>query len=140
CAVRSAPGRPWRRTHAPAEPRRSRLHASSRPLTSDQVRLSLQHFIAIVKRRDQKVTDHRPSAFFAAPFQQISPPRYRRPSLQRFADFMSLRCPAGTHPHAWATRTPHPWTLVPPIPGDRKSTRLNSSHVSISYAVFCFKK
>src|SRR5437868_8101474 len=23
---------------------------------------------------------------------------------------------------------------------DRKSTRLNSSHVSISYAVFCFKK
>src|SRR3989442_5822541 len=24
--------------------------------------------------------------------------------------------------------------------GDRKSTRLNSSHVRISYAVFCFKK
>src|SRR3989442_12065562 len=27
-----------------------------------------------------------------------------------------------------------------PQPGDRKSTRLNSSHVRISYAVFCFKK
>src|SRR5699024_11814929 len=26
------------------------------------------------------------------------------------------------------------------IVGDRKSTRLNSSHVSISYAVFCLKK
>src|SRR5699024_12077422 len=26
------------------------------------------------------------------------------------------------------------------IIGDRKSTRLNSSHVSISYAVFCLKK
>src|SRR5437870_6119456 len=26
------------------------------------------------------------------------------------------------------------------IQGDRKSTRLNSSHVSISYAVFCLKK
>src|SRR5699024_12336107 len=26
------------------------------------------------------------------------------------------------------------------IGGDRKSTRLNSSHVSISYAVFCLKK
>src|SRR5690606_36056442 len=26
------------------------------------------------------------------------------------------------------------------ISGDRKSTRLNSSHVIISYAVFCFKK
>src|SRR5699024_11830164 len=26
------------------------------------------------------------------------------------------------------------------LDGDRKSTRLNSSHVSISYAVFCLKK
>src|SRR5438309_8457343 len=26
------------------------------------------------------------------------------------------------------------------VPGDRKSTRLNSSHSSISYAVFCLKK
>src|SRR5690625_6558333 len=26
------------------------------------------------------------------------------------------------------------------IEGDRKSTRLNSSHVAISYAVFCLKK
>src|SRR5690625_6595533 len=26
------------------------------------------------------------------------------------------------------------------IPRDRKSTRLNSSHVAISYAVFCLKK
>src|SRR5215510_16230282 len=27
-----------------------------------------------------------------------------------------------------------------PPSGDRKSTRLNSSHVAISYAVFCLKK
>src|SRR5690554_2442635 len=27
-----------------------------------------------------------------------------------------------------------------PVTGDRKSTRLNSSHVRISYAVFCLKK
>src|SRR5690349_24832716 len=27
-----------------------------------------------------------------------------------------------------------------PSPSDRKSTRLNSSHVEISYAVFCLKK
>src|SRR2546430_11469024 len=26
------------------------------------------------------------------------------------------------------------------LPGDRKSTRLNSSHSQISYAVFCLKK
>src|SRR2546430_13665248 len=31
--------------------------------------------------------------------------------------------------------------LVAPFPaGDRKSTRLNSSHSQISYAVFCLKK
>src|SRR5690349_24004505 len=28
----------------------------------------------------------------------------------------------------------------PEVTGDRKSTRLNSSHVEISYAVFCLKK
>src|SRR3712207_7186040 len=30
--------------------------------------------------------------------------------------------------------------LALPIGGDRKSTRLNSSHANISYAVFCLKK
>src|SRR5436190_15670913 len=29
---------------------------------------------------------------------------------------------------------------IPPPLGDRKSTRLNSSHTVISYAVFCLKK
>src|SRR2546427_5867291 len=29
---------------------------------------------------------------------------------------------------------------TPPRQGDRKSTRLNSSHSQISYAVFCLKK
>src|SRR5437773_6608859 len=29
---------------------------------------------------------------------------------------------------------------VQPIQVDRKSTRLNSSHITISYAVFCLKK
>src|SRR5690349_24707067 len=47
-------------------------------------------------------------------------------------------------------RRPHESTAKqrrtrPPVPGagvpaDRKSTRLNSSHVEISYAVFCLKK
>src|SRR5437868_9521883 len=32
------------------------------------------------------------------------------------------------------------WTRFPCSTLDRKSTRLNSSHVSISYAVFCLKK
>src|SRR5690625_6547208 len=34
--------------------------------------------------------------------------------------------------------TPHSVLYI--VGGDRKSTRLNSSHVAISYAVFCFKK
>src|SRR5215208_8084950 len=42
------------------------------------------------------------------------------------------RRPRGA-PGARSTRAP------PPRP-DRKSTRLNSSHVAISYAVFCLKK
>src|ERR1035441_2573152 len=33
-----------------------------------------------------------------------------------------------------------PWWRSPSIRTDRKSTRLNSSHLGISYAVFCLKK
>src|SRR3989442_11105529 len=32
------------------------------------------------------------------------------------------------------------WSRMSAWRGDRKSTRLNSSHVRISYAVFCLKK
>src|SRR5690348_18004750 len=32
------------------------------------------------------------------------------------------------------------WITASSAPRDRKSTRLNSSHPSISYAVFCLKK
>src|SRR5256885_3464852 len=32
------------------------------------------------------------------------------------------------------------WMAVTMMTGDRKSTRLNSSHLVISYAVFCLKK
>src|SRR5690625_7388429 len=59
--------------------------------------------------------------------------------------------------HGWVQRLPAgslrgPGALGAPLPGgaggaeeaaaggDRKSTRLNSSHVAISYAVFCLKK
>src|SRR5438874_4800355 len=38
-----------------------------------------------------------------------------------------------------AAKLRHP-NLLRLLPGDRKSTRLNSSHVEISYAVFCLKK
>src|SRR5439155_16110597 len=48
----------------------------------------------------------------------------------------------------WCRRSPTSWTAPPRSSPhdrrragvDRKSTRLNSSHVAISYAVFCLKK
>src|SRR3712207_8966225 len=33
-----------------------------------------------------------------------------------------------------------PWQVGAPTARDRKSTRLNSSHANISYAVFCLQK
>src|ERR1035438_10775526 len=37
-------------------------------------------------------------------------------------------------------RRSSPWRKKRALPPDRKSTRLNSSHLGISYAVFCLKK
>src|SRR5215208_162067 len=42
---------------------------------------------------------------------------------------------AGAPEEGWSGRRRPPWAHR-----DRKSTRLNSSHVAISYAVFCLKK
>src|SRR5690349_22321987 len=61
--------------------------------------------------------------------------------------FRSVQLPINTR--AWWRDRPLPWRLAyrvrrqtPRFPAaeDRKSTRLNSSHVEISYAVFCLKK
>src|SRR5215216_6916316 len=48
-------------------------------------------------------------------------------------------------PISWCCVPPPPWTHGQSVfpasaPRDRKSTRLNSSHQIISYAVFCLKK
>src|SRR5205807_3048264 len=42
-------------------------------------------------------------------------------------------------PTAWPSTPLRPWVFHCLL-GDRKSTRLNSSHLVISYAVFCLKK
>src|SRR2546422_8383976 len=68
-------------------------------------------------------------------------------SHQREQD-LSSSCRRPTAPRApWALGVrqalapPHPATSTPtPHESDRKSTRLNSSHGYISYAVFCLKK
>src|SRR2546426_5046194 len=55
-----------------------------------------------------------------------------------------LRSATDKRPKFWETISPCSVILIPPctVPGgrDRKSTRLNSSHLVISYAVFCLKK
>src|SRR5690606_41801730 len=99
----------------------------------------------------------------------LLPPHLRTPSLfpyttlfrsafgdaGRDLDARSLRDLRAVHPAARAARAarrrpgrrrprrisasrPRPLPARPPR--DRKSTRLNSSHVKISYAVFCLKK
>src|SRR5688572_33370617 len=54
------------------------------------------------------------------------------------------RCWSGAPrpPHVRPPRVPTPVRRAPSpaFPTDRKSTRLNSSHSQISYAVFCLKK
>src|SRR5688572_30860041 len=62
-------------------------------------------------------------------------------------DDTSRRSPIWHQPILVCTETPSPVSLFPlrqdvPIDrqADRKSTRLNSSHSQISYAVFCLKK
>src|SRR3989442_3280438 len=63
---------------------------------------------------------------------------YREPDT---ADVLGLgfRAPRGrgdVNPVALRDSLPYP-VLPKDVRGDRKSTRLNSSHVRISYAVFC---
>src|SRR2546426_3379213 len=65
---------------------------------------------------------------------------FRSPSVAwvaRLGRLSTLRrrgsSPSGKAPRRWCTDKSIGW-------GDRKSTRLNSSHLVISYAVFCLKK
>src|SRR3989454_5607661 len=53
---------------------------------------------------------------------------------------LPLRASSVRQPHPWYTETD--WEVYPAglTETDRKSTRLNSSHLVISYAVFCLKK
>src|SRR2546430_5641790 len=62
-------------------------------------------------------------------------------------DALPISRPYGTHGNQAPAfhRRPPPigmpsWPMTSAVAGDRKSTRLNSSHSQISYAVFCLKK
>src|SRR5499427_9683540 len=62
----------------------------------------------------------------------------RRPPRSTLFPYTTLfRSPLGRRP---APRERHSLQRSPARAGDRKSTRLNSSHTVSSYAVFCLKK
>src|SRR5690554_7526930 len=63
----------------------------------------------------------------------------RRPPRSTLFPYTTLFRSWPPRPAAGRRSPPGPGRAGPP-PGDRKSTRLNSSHVRISYAVFCLKK
>src|SRR3712207_7130463 len=72
-------------------------------------------------------------------FRSASPHADRRPGHSAGAHPVGP-CPADAHAvGARAVHASAPGGLPSPV-GDRKSTRLNSSHANISYAVFCLKK
>src|SRR3712207_6975341 len=62
-------------------------------------------------------------------------PRDRHADIGR--DRLRARAQALGGPIGIVARLPQPRAVLRP---DRKSTRLNSSHANISYAVFCLKK
>src|SRR3712207_7535438 len=67
-------------------------------------------------------------------------PRGARPAAAQAADRLAPGRPAGPHgPQPVGCINPN-FSAVASNGEDRKSTRLNSSHANISYAVFCLKK
>src|SRR3712207_6961780 len=59
--------------------------------------------------------------------------------------WLPVRSPSSWNTPIRLARSMHAWPRTTPAPcgcwkKDRKSTRLNSSHANISYAVFCLKK
>src|SRR2546426_5960236 len=74
-----------------------------------------------------------PDGYFLVFFLMI-----RRPPRSTLFPYTTLfRSSGRRHGSPRARRRSHP---APTSRGDRKSTRLNSSHLVISYAVFCLKK
>src|SRR3712207_8123920 len=67
-------------------------------------------------------------------FRSVDPALPRRLRLPRLRDGIEGQ------PAAEEQRVAQPHALVAALGEDRKSTRLNSSHANISYAVFCLKK
>src|SRR3712207_8315454 len=79
-------------------------------------------------RRPPRSTLFPYTTLFRSSFQQLNP--YGRPAM------------GSAFPHFYVLLVCYHLALAGDVPvgEDRKSTRLNSSHANISYAVFCLKK
>src|SRR5690348_18096426 len=91
----------------------------------DMVSVLLRLSVLLIRRTPSSTLFPYTTLFRSEPFRP-------RGNSHSTAHTTTARNPA----HSPAIRS-HPVALIPP---DRKSTRLNSSHPSISYAVFCLKK
>src|SRR5207249_12158457 len=101
---------------------------------SDPTTVSASHHMSTLSPLSSSFRS--PSHFFF--FSMIRPPP--RSTLFPYTTLFRSPRPAPSSTPSWPSKAR--WAIRPrsPHPGDRKSTRLNSSHVSISYAVFCLKK
>src|SRR5690606_41624629 len=98
-------------------------------------------FIFLLLRSPPRSTLFPYTTLFRSRWRRSTAPRNCPPPAPRAAPrarAMGRGCPAPRTPAApSAPRHRRPWETRT---RDRKSTRLNSSHVKISYAVFCLKK
>src|SRR5256885_6099278 len=90
-------------------------------------------------RRPPRSTLFPYTTLFRSPYPNYEPPeqeRHSRPCNQQLQVGARHRCPClGSESRTCTTGTDSSLAQQ-----DRKSTRLNSSHLVISYAVFCLKK
>src|SRR3712207_8272205 len=87
----------------------------------------------------------RPPTSTRLPYTTLFRSRYVVQELFAQRGFPVPPCPDEAERRGAATTPCYPYTGGTDAPeairqGDRKSTRLNSSHANISYAVFCLKK
>src|SRR2546422_2526704 len=77
-------------------------------------------------------------------FRSMAYPRLHKAAILLLAGGLAVQTAAFVTPHPAGlhklVRRTFGWLLVLVMGLDRKSTRLNSSHGYISYAVFCLKK
>src|SRR5256885_6709453 len=97
-------------------------------------------------RASRRVVSEAPADLFEVAGWRIAPSRRAMPRHQAYAtcDQRFLECQGIHRLRVWRATVPaletRKQTLQDSEEQDRKSTRLNSSHLVISYAVFCLKK